>query len=334
MVPRARRRAWRSAADARRGDGAPGPDQGRGACHRPGPADDHATRRGRRDRLLRAHRGPLQPRRAGDRLRAAATVPWPWLRHGSRPCAGGRGRRHRPKAALVHGRGLEHAVVAGPGEGRLQAPSRDHERGAARWSTSSATCRSARYTAWHITNSLAFGVGWKSRPVVGGARRQPCGRQPTTRTPCRSAAAVDPLAGSRRSQSGREKAGRARLRAPLERRESRRGSGPSQRAGTATASASSRVQAPLRSGPERPSGGRVTTAPRVDRSGSIRVTRLGKRFRAPADANGSGHRRHDPARAGRRDVRGRRPRDRGHRGPQRLRQEHPPAADRRPAHAR
>ena len=44
---------------------------------------------------------------------------------------------------------------------------------------------------------------------------------------------------------------------------------------------------PLRSGPERPSGGRVTTAPSVDRSGSIRVTRLGKRFRAPADANGS-----------------------------------------------
>ncbi len=47
------------------------------------------------------------------------------------------------------------------------------------------------------------------------------------------------------------------------------------------------MQAPLRSGPERPSGGQVTTAPRVDRSGSIRVTRLGKRFRAPADVNGS-----------------------------------------------
>jgi NitT/TauT family transport system ATP-binding protein len=47
------------------------------------------------------------------------------------------------------------------------------------------------------------------------------------------------------------------------------------------------VQAPLRSGPERPSGGRVTTTPRVARSGSIRVTRLGKRFRAPADASGS-----------------------------------------------
>ncbi|MGZ6328992.1 MAG: ATP-binding cassette domain-containing protein, partial [Candidatus Limnocylindrales bacterium] len=123
--------------------------------------------------------------------------------------------------------------------------------------------------------------------MVGGARRQPCGRQPTTRTPCRSAAAVDPLAGSRRSQSGREKAGRARLRAPLERRESRRGSGPSQRAGTATASASSRVQAPLRSGPERLSGGRVTTTSRVKSTGSIAIRRLGKRFRAPADTNGS-----------------------------------------------
>ncbi len=47
------------------------------------------------------------------------------------------------------------------------------------------------------------------------------------------------------------------------------------------------MQAPLRSGLERPSGGRATTTPRVESTGSIRVTHLGKRFRAPADANGS-----------------------------------------------
>ena len=75
--------------------------------------------------------------------------------------------------------------------------------------------RARRYAPRHITTyRLAFGVGWKSRPVVGGCGRSRA-RQPTTRRPRRSAATVDPLAGSRRSQSGWEKVGRrAKSRGP------------------------------------------------------------------------------------------------------------------------
>jgi NitT/TauT family transport system ATP-binding protein len=63
-------------------------------------------------------------------------------------------------------------------------------------------------------------------------------------------------------------------------RGSRRGTGPSQRAGTATASAISECRAPLRSGSERPTGDRATIAPAATTAGFIRVARLGKSFRA------------------------------------------------------
>jgi NitT/TauT family transport system ATP-binding protein len=48
------------------------------------------------------------------------------------------------------------------------------------------------------------------------------------------------------------------------------------------------VQVPLRSGSERPSGGRVTTAPSATTAGFIRVARLGKSFRALESAPGGG----------------------------------------------
>lgn len=61
-----------------------------------------------------------------------------------------------------------------------------------------------RYAVGTVRIRLAFGVGCNSRPVVGATERQFPLASPR---PAANAVAVDPLAGSRRSESGWEKAG-------------------------------------------------------------------------------------------------------------------------------